>query len=259
MYVRVDEGLEWQKQQRGKVMKLNRKLHIPLYIQLKDQILAEIKSDRVEIGDVIPSEQEMMKTYQVGRATVREAINELVKEGLLEKIQGKGTYVKKKETSIGYEPLMSLSYFLNLRGWNHHNEILNQQIIKITKEQRALSLIESDEILILERSRFIDQHPLGMEIFYFHEHFIELSEGADLNLSLGKLMLETLKLPVERMVQEVTVITASEREAMLLNLAPGSDVMFMKRWLYLKGIEGVFQYYEFKVPVGVSAFPTEFL
>lgn len=72
-------------------MKLNRKLHIPLYIQLKDQILLSIKSDSHQIGDAILSEQELMKAYQVGRVTVREAINELVKEGFLEKHQGKGT------------------------------------------------------------------------------------------------------------------------------------------------------------------------
>ena len=53
-------------------MKLNRKLHIPLYIQLKDQILLSIKSDDYQIGDAILSEQELMKDYQVGRVTVRE-------------------------------------------------------------------------------------------------------------------------------------------------------------------------------------------
>lgn len=240
-------------------MKLNRKLHVPLYIQLKDQILAEIKSDRFEIGDVIPSEQEMMKSYQVGRVTVREAINELVKEGLLEKKQGKGTFIRKKDTSIGYEPLISLSYFLNLRCWDHHNEVLRNEIVTMNQDQKEAAKIESSKILILERNRFIDTHPLGLEVFYFHEDFIDLSKDADLNLSIGKLLLETLKLPVEKMVQEVIVVKASDREAALLKLAPGGDLMYMKRWLYIRGYEGVFQYYEFKVPVGVSAFPTEFL
>lgn len=240
-------------------MKLNRKLHIPLYIQLKDQILAEIKSDSYEIGDVIPSEQEMMKTYLVGRVTVREAINELVKEGLLEKIQGKGTFIKRKNTSLGFEPLLSLSYSLNIRGWQHHNQILQHRLIDNSETLTALTEIKSAKVLFLERNRFIDSHPLGLEKFYFHETFSELVKDAPLDQSIGKLMLETLKLPVERMLQDVVIVKADDQEAEILKLAPNSDVMFMKRWIFIQGYKGAFQYYEFKVPVGVSAFPTEFL
>jgi GntR family transcriptional regulator len=240
-------------------MKLNRKLHIPLYIQLKDQILVAIKSNQYEIGDVIPSEQDMMKTYHVGRATVREAINELVKEGFLEKRQGKGTYIRRKNTSIGFEPLISLSYALGIRGWQHHNDVLDSHMMTNSEAIQALSLVESNEIFFIERNRFIDSHPLGLERFYFHSDFKEMAKDMPLEQSIGKLILETLKLPLERMVQEVVVVKVDEREATLLKLPPESDVMFMKRWLYIQGYEGAFQYYEFKVPVGVSAFPTEFL
>lgn len=240
-------------------MKLNRKLHIPLYIQLKDQILVEIKSDAFQIGDVIPSEQEMMRTYLVGRATVREAINELVKEGLLEKIQGKGTFIKRKNTSLGFEPLLSLSYSLNIRGWQHHNQILAHQVLKNSESLAALTEIESENVVFLERNRFIDSHPLGLERFYFHESFTEMAKEAPLDQSIGKLILETLKLPVERMLQDVVIVKVDAREAKILKLAPNSDVMFMKRWIFIQGFKGAFQYYEFKVPVGVSAFPTEFL
>lgn len=242
-------------------MRLNRKLHVPLYIQLKDEILVAIKSDQYAIGDMIPSEQEMMKTYHVGRATVREAINELVKEGFLEKHQGKGTFIRRKNTSLGFEPLISLSYALGIRGWQHHNDLLEQKQIDNTPELEALTQVKSSELFYLERNRFIDAHPLGLERFYFHSDFTDMAEkaGTRLQESIGKLMLETLKLPVEKMLQEVIIVKANEREATLLKLAPESDLMFMKRWIFIHGYEGAFQYYEFKVPVGVSAFPTEFL
>lgn len=237
-------------------MKLNRKLHIPLYIQLKDQILLSIQSDTLQIGDVIPSEQELMRTYQVGRATVREAINELVKEGFLDKKQGKGTYIKQKETGIGFEPLISLSYSLALRGWGHKNQLLSKAII--TNQDLSYD-IKSDKLFYFERNRTIDGHPLGLEKFYFNICFADAAGDYNLENSIGKLMLEILKLPIERMLQEVTIIGAGEEEASLLNLTVGSDLMYMKRWLYIKGVEGAYQYYEFKVPVGVSAFPSELL
>jgi len=237
-------------------MKLNRKLHIPLYIQLKDQILLSIQSEAYNIGDVISSEQELMRSYQVGRATVREAINELVKEGFLDKKQGKGTYIKQKETGIGFEPLISLSYSLALRGWGHKNQLLISEMIP---NQEKTFDIKSEKLFYFERNRTIDSHPLGIEKFYFNACFENVIGDYNLENSIGKLMLEILKLPIERMLQEVTITGAGEEEAKLLNLTPGSDLMFMKRWLYIKGIEGAYQYYEFKVPVGVSAFPSELL
>ncbi|HSN67305.1 MAG TPA: GntR family transcriptional regulator, partial [Fusibacter sp.] len=134
-------------------MKLNRKLHIPLYIQLKDQILLSIKSDAYQIGDAILSEQELMKVYQVGRVTVREAINELVKEGFLEKHQGKGTFIKRKETSLGFEPLISLSYSLSLRGWSHQNTLLEKRMMPNDVSEHQIC---GDHLFFFERNRTID-------------------------------------------------------------------------------------------------------
>ena len=237
-------------------MKLNRKLHIPLYIQLKDQILMTIKSDDHAIGDMIQSEQELMKDYQVGRATVREAINELVKEGFLEKQQGRGTFIKRKETSLGFEPLLSLSYSLKMRGWEHQNQVLTKsQIDNIFSE----NLIVSPKLFYFERNRTIDGHPLGLEKFYFRPEFEALIADYNLEHSIGKLILEILKLPIEKLTQEVTILKATQEEAQMLKLNTGDDLMYMRRWLYVKGIEGVYQYYEFKVPVGVSAFPADLL
>lgn len=237
-------------------MKLNRKLHIPLYIQLKDQILVNIKSDAYAIGDMIQSEQELMKDYQVGRATVREAINELVKEGFLEKQQGRGTFIKRKETSLGFEPLLSLSYSLKMRGWEHKNQLLVRSIIDNIFSE---NLIKSQKIFYFERNRTIDGHPLGLEKFYFQPEFEALVQTYNLENSIGKLILEILKLPIERLTQEVTIIKANAKEAQMLKLNTGDDLMFMKRWMYVKGFDGVYQYYELKVPVGVSAFPSDLL
>lgn len=237
-------------------MKLNRKLHIPLYIQLKDQILLSIKSDAYQIGDAILSEQELMKAYQIGRVTVREAINELVKEGFLEKHQGKGTFIKRKETSLGFEPLISLSYSLNIRGWSHQNTLLEKRPMpnEVSEYQ-----IFGESLYFFERNRTIDGHPLGLEKFYMHASFETQIGAYDLERSIGKLLLEVLKLPIEKMVQEVTVVQAQPREAKLLSLPVDSDLMLLKRWLFIKGVEGAYQYYELRVPVGVSAFPSDLL
>lgn len=73
---------------------INRKSHIPLYIQLADEIRNMIVSGEIKIGDKLPSESEMIKTYKLGRLTIRDALSILANEGLVEKHHGKGTFCK---------------------------------------------------------------------------------------------------------------------------------------------------------------------
>lgn len=73
--------------------------HIPKYFSLKRDIIRKIEMEEFTGDMPILSEREMMELYQVSRITVRKAIDELVKEGYLYKVQGKGTYVKSDENS----------------------------------------------------------------------------------------------------------------------------------------------------------------
>ncbi len=72
---------------------LNKDSTMPLYKQLKEKIKNKIEKEDYELGNVIPTEQELCNMFAVSRHTVREAVSELVNEGLVEKIQGKGTVV----------------------------------------------------------------------------------------------------------------------------------------------------------------------
>lgn len=67
---------------------------LPKYYLLKKEILNKIETGEYQEGSMIESERELMECYQFSRITVRKAIDELVNEGYLYRIQGKGTYVK---------------------------------------------------------------------------------------------------------------------------------------------------------------------
>lgn len=73
---------------------LSRNSQVPLYIQLADTLREQIRSGEIKEGDKLPSETEMIKYYHLGRLTIRDALDILVHEGLLEKRHGKGTFCK---------------------------------------------------------------------------------------------------------------------------------------------------------------------
>ncbi|MBR5460744.1 MAG: substrate-binding domain-containing protein [Clostridia bacterium] len=89
---------------------IKRNSSVPLYVQLADTIRGQIKTGQIKVGDMLPSENEMIKLYGVARLTVREALSVLVNEGLLEKRHGKGTFCR---SSLNLKKIR-VDIFLNL-------------------------------------------------------------------------------------------------------------------------------------------------
>ena len=95
---------------------------LPLYQQLKEMFLDEISSGGWKIGTTIPSELEIATRFNVSRATVRQAIMDLVHAGHLRRIQGKGTIV----TEAKIEPLAALTSFSeNMKAAGNHSWMAN--------------------------------------------------------------------------------------------------------------------------------------
>lgn len=74
-------------------IKLDHKSHTPLYVQIEDQIRAEIRNPEYKKGKKLPNEVDLAKKLGVSRSTMRQAINKLVYDGLLVRRKGKGTLV----------------------------------------------------------------------------------------------------------------------------------------------------------------------
>ena len=71
---------------------LDRHTPVPLYYQLKQMILAQIKDGTLQTGDMLPTELELCQRYGVSRQTIRQALGELVFEGYLHRHKGRGTF-----------------------------------------------------------------------------------------------------------------------------------------------------------------------
>lgn len=80
-----------------------RKNGIPLYIQVKEAVLAEIKSGVWKTGDKLPTERELSEKLKVSRNTVSQAYQELEAEGVLSSVQGRGTFVCDRDDAVRIE------------------------------------------------------------------------------------------------------------------------------------------------------------
>ena len=76
---------------------INKESRIPLYYQLIDILIEMIEKGYISENDQLPSERELCETYNVSRSTVRQAMQELEREGYVYREHGKGTFVSPKK------------------------------------------------------------------------------------------------------------------------------------------------------------------
>jgi DNA-binding transcriptional regulator YhcF (GntR family) len=95
---------------------LERSNPLPLYYQLKEVLRQQIRAGHLAPHTAIPSEPELVARYHVSRATVRQALNELVNEGLLYRQHGKGTFVCEPRVQQTQSELSSFSQDIRRRG-----------------------------------------------------------------------------------------------------------------------------------------------
>lgn len=145
-----------------KPLSLNRDTPIPLYYQLKSFLLQNIQNGTYTPGDQIPTENELHSHYQVSRSTIRQAINELVNDGWLERKPSKGTFVtnpsQEKYVFHSFEPFYSL---VKNKGKTPRTEILEMKVITANNYlSSAMNLEIGQKVITMFRLRFVDDEPI---------------------------------------------------------------------------------------------------
>lgn len=239
---------------------LDRFKHVPLYIQLKDELIDNIKNETWKVDAQIPTEKSLMEEYNLGRATVREAISLLVHEGYLYKKQGIGTFVARKQPCLGFEPIISLAYSLNAKGIEQKNIILEQKII--TPDKKLSSLLKwknKQRCFYMKRVRYAENIPVALEYSYFSDKFYEAAKDFDLTGSIAKIIVEELKVTICRVDQSIVLRVPTDEERALLKLDESIKVLSMDRWIFIEGSEDPYYYLNFIVPENIYSFPIEIL
>jgi len=146
---------------------LERTNPLPLYYQLKEVLKQQIRSGHLAPQTAIPSEPELVSTYHVSRATVRQALSELVHEGLLYRQHGKGTFVCEPRIQRTLSELTSFTEDIRRRGQRPGGLLLVSELVRGSEAVRAhLQLLDTEQTLRLERLRTADDNPVAYEVDY---------------------------------------------------------------------------------------------
>jgi len=207
---------------------------LPRYYQLKEIMRERVRSGEWKPGDLIPSERELAEKYGISRMTARQAITDLVNEGLFYREQGKGTFVSRYKITQQLIHLTGFTEDIQARGQRPSAKVLSAQMGPADEATAERLHIEPRQLIFcVRRLRLANDEPLAIE--FSQVSFMDceklLEEDLEQN-SLYRLLETKYGLPLMEAEQELEAGLAGNEEAQLLKIPAGSAVLFIRRTTY---------------------------
>jgi len=198
----------------------------PLYLQLADMIRAQIMDGAIGTGDALPSERELSEAVGISRVTVRKGIETLLREGLLSRKHGSGTYIAPRIE----QPAALLAGFsadMINRGQKPGSIWIDRSMgLPTPEEALALALSPDLHVQRFARVRTANDEPLAIERAVIPAQF--LPGVAEIGASLYAALEAHGARPV-RGLQRLQASLATAAEAKLLSIPPGSAILRIER------------------------------
>lgn len=206
--------------------------HIPIYYQL-EMVIKEIIKE-LKPGDPISSEREFSEKYGISRMTVRQAINNLVAEGVLVRQRGKGTFVAAQKVEQELSGLTSFSEDMYSRGLTPKTKILDFKTIPSPRIIASkLKIEEGDQVYEVSRLRIADDIPMALETSYLPKLLIKELQEETLHGSIYEYVEQTLHQKISHATQTIESTLSHKNESASLGIKEGAPVLLMERFSYL--------------------------
>ncbi|MGH2428717.1 MAG: GntR family transcriptional regulator [Candidatus Limnocylindria bacterium] len=215
---------------------------IPLYLQIRERIVDLISERGLRPGDALPSEPELQATFQVSRATIRHTLGVLEREGIIERQQGKGTFVALPRLQRALPELTSFSEHLDAQGLRSASRLVEFGAPDADAPRRPVSpdepdagLFPADEgVVRFVRVRLANDVPVGI-----HTTLTPTDVAQTIGLSAKRIAgdphfsfyraLEESGRQLNWAEEHLVARGTSKREAQLLGMALGAPVMSVLR------------------------------
>jgi GntR family transcriptional regulator len=219
-------------------MPLDEKSLIPLYHQLTEELRENIENGDWPPHSLIPSETELCEKYGVSRGTVRQALSQLVQEGLLYRKQGRGTFVAEPKITQQLNRFYSFAQDMREKGLKPSSKLLqHEKILPDFYIKNILGLKENELIYKIVRLRLANEEPLILETSYLVEEFFPDLDREDVeNVPLYDIIIKKYRVRITRARETFEPVLVERFEAEKLKIPLGSPALLVKRITYTGGI-----------------------
>lgn len=211
---------------------------LPKYYRVKEQIKNLIEVWKERDGEPIPSERELITRFGVSRITVRRAIDELVQEGYLFRVQGKGTYIEMDHENQNLINLTSCTSEIKALGMVPSRKVLESVIVPCSvKQAHDLKINSSDRLFFLDRIYFADDIAVNRTQTYLPYSLLPDIETYDFaRYSLYETLENQFGIKLTRAHRTIEAVSAEAEIAESLSIKENTPVLHFNCLTY--GIAG---------------------
>lgn len=205
---------------------------LPLYQRLRDHLVEQIANNRWRPGEAIPTEAVLSAEYEISTGTVRKAVDALVSEGILERQQGRGTFVRRPQFQS------SLFRFFRFQGPSGERQVPESRILTVesvtapSAVSEALGLAAEAQVIRIVRTRLLDVQPLLAEEIWLPRKRFQALLDIDLPAQ-GPLLYPVYESVCGQVVasaeETLTAESVNEVYARLLQVPVNSPVVVIER------------------------------
>lgn len=210
---------------------------LPLYYQLQNLMLDKIKDGTYPVNKALPAEFDLVSAYGVSRTTVRQAIENLVRDGYLEKRRGVGTFVVNKQDR-GFWNLQELKSFgeeFAEKGYAVKTAILSFESVESDNILKNIFGLTVDKCYCIERLRYLDKKPAVYVRTYVPQNIAPNLMKYDFSKdSLFDVLSRDYNISIDYAVKEFKAVQASDLDAKLLKIKQGIPIQVVKTTTYTK-------------------------
>lgn len=208
--------------------KLDQNSPIPLHAQIEEYLRKLIVKKDYKSGEkFLPKEVTMSKKLGVSRNTIRQAINKLVHEGLIERKKGVGTKVVTRKISTRLDNWISFTKEMRNQGIEVVNYLVNIALVDVEDEvYEALGVAKTKKIWKLEKIRGSKEAKYLYSVSYFHPR-IGINGDENFMRPLYELLEKQHDTIVSTSKEKLRAIKSDKRIASMLDI--GNDVAILKR------------------------------
>lgn len=207
---------------------------VPVHVQLREILRHALEEGEYKPGDKFLSESEVAKRFGVSKATARRVMDDLLREGLIIRVPGKGTFVARRKFVERLTELIGFTKDMERRGHVPRTKVLQKKIVRPPEKVRELLKLEEGEgVLLLQRVRYASGEPMALQTAYVPLKFFPEIVDVDFEReSLYAVFQRFGRTPAWAKQDMEAIVLQDEKQAELLGTSLGAPGLLSERLTY---------------------------
>ena len=211
--------------------RIDRCTPVPLYFQIAERLRNQMQTQGMHPGELLTTDERVQQEFGVSRATARKAIDELVDEGLVERITGKGTFICEPHLQVPLPSMLGFTTELKHRGMHPSTRVVSVGWAPVGKGIGDVLGLDADTLVLrLERIRYADDKPVLHSVDILPEQ-LRIKAEDDFSGSLYGLI-ESRGVELAGCQNVIEASVADQRLGGLLEVKKGFPILVLRRTSY---------------------------